>query len=72
VNPSIKTPTRRAALLAVSALAGLFVSVAAAGDKDAQWAKGVAYTTDWKKAIKTARETGRMIFIYNGWARSGI
>lgn len=59
-------------LLTVAALSTILVSAAPAGDKDAEWAKGVGYTTDWKKAIKTARETGKMIFVYNGWARSGI
>ncbi len=42
-----------------------------AGDKDA-WAKDVAFTTDWKKAIKSVRESGKMLIIYNGWKRSGI
>jgi hypothetical protein len=39
---------------------------------DESWAEGVAYTTDWKIAIKSARESGRMLLIYNGWQRSGI
>ncbi|MFQ5845017.1 MAG: hypothetical protein ACE5JG_08520 [Planctomycetota bacterium] len=37
-----------------------------------EWAKGIPYTTDWKAAIRQARETGKMLFIYNGWERSGI
>jgi len=36
------------------------------------WTKGVPYTTDWKKAIKAARESGKMIFIYNGWKNRNI
>ncbi len=39
---------------------------------DQAWAKGVAYTTNWKEAIKSARESGKMLLIYNGWQRSGI
>jgi hypothetical protein len=42
---------------------------APAGD---EWAPGIPYTTDWKKAIKSASESGRMLFIYNGWQREGI
>ncbi len=36
------------------------------------WIKGVPITTDWKKAIKRARESGKMLFIYNGWQGGGI
>ena len=37
-----------------------------------EWADGVAYTTDWKAAIKAVQQSGKMLFIYNGWARRGI
>ena len=40
--------------------------------KSDEWVQGVSYTTDWKQAIKTAQQTGKMLFIYNGWKRSGI
>ena len=35
-------------------------------------AKGIPYTTDWKAAIKEAKNTGKMILIYNGWQRERI
>ncbi len=37
-----------------------------------QWVDGVAYTTDWKTAIKAVQQSGKMLFIYNGWERKGI
>lgn len=37
-----------------------------------EWVDGVAYTTDWKAAIKTVQQSGKMLFIYNGWERNGI
>ncbi len=37
-----------------------------------EWTKGVPYTTSWDDAITQCRETGRMLFIYNGWQREGI
>ena len=40
--------------------------------KQDEWVSGVSYTTDWKQAIKTVKQTGKMLFIYNGWKRSGI
>ena len=45
-------------------------AAALAGDKE--WAKGVTFTTDWKAAIREARNTGKILFIYNGWERAGI
>ena len=56
----------RTAALALALLAPL----ALAGKQE--WAKGVPYTTDWKKAIKEAQNTGRILFIYNGWQREKI
>ena len=43
----------------------------------AQKAKGVKpkevpFTTNWNQAIKEAQATGKMLFIFNGWERSGI
>ena len=40
--------------------------------KDAEWAKGVSYTTDWAQAIKEVKQSGKMLFVVNGWERSGI
>lgn len=37
-----------------------------------EWAPGVPYHVDWDDAIKEARRTGKMLFIYNGWERGGI
>jgi len=37
-----------------------------------EWVDGIAYTTDWKTAIKAAQQSGKMLFIYNGWKRKGI
>ena len=36
------------------------------------WVDGVSYTTDWKTAIKAVQQSGKMLFIYNGWKGSGI
>ena len=44
-----------------------------ASAKDSEgWAEGVPYLTDYDEAIKAARESGRMLLIYNGWKREGI
>lgn len=44
-----------------------------AGDKDGkEWAEGVPFGTDWDAAIKQARNTGKILFIYNGWERPDI
>jgi hypothetical protein len=43
-----------------------------AGDDGKQWAEGVPLTTDWNAAIKEAKNTGRILFIYNGWERPDI
>ena len=37
-----------------------------------EWVDGVAYSTDWKTAIKAVQQSGKMLFIYNGWERKGI
>ena len=69
----------RAALAGDYSLAVAFAGVLLANGLDAQkkknkqsWVKGVPYTTDWKKAIKQARESGKMLFIYNGWKNPNI
>ena len=36
------------------------------------WGDGVPYTTDWEEAIKAARESGKMLLIYNGWEREKV
>jgi len=41
-----------------------------AGDKE--WAEKTPFTTDWKAAIKEVTNTGKILFIYNGWERPGI
>ena len=46
--------------------------LAASAHADGEWAPGVKYTTDWKRAIAEARATGKMLMIYNGWQKSGI
>ena len=40
--------------------------------KGHEWVDGIAYTTDWKAAIKAVQQSGKMLFIYNGWERKGI
>jgi hypothetical protein len=48
-------------------------ALAYAGDKDKkEWAEDVPYGTDWEAAIKEARNTGKILFIYNGWERPDI
>ncbi len=43
-----------------------------AGDEGKEWAEGVPLMTDWNAAIKEAKNTGRILFIYNGWERPDI
>ena len=57
--------------LALASLVAL-ASVVPAGEKTGEWAKGITYTTDWQAAIKEARNTGKILFIYNGWEREKI
>ena len=59
--------------LSILVLAGLSSDVQAQKKgKQGQWAEGVTYTTSWDEAIKAARETGKMLLIYNGWEPGGI
>ena len=59
------------ALLAVALAAA--VQVAEAKDeKKSQWSETVAFETDYEAAIKKARESGKMILIYNGWEREKV
>jgi hypothetical protein len=54
-------------------LAALSAALAHAGDKDSsEWAEGVPFVTDWDAAIKQAKNSGRILFIYNGWERPDI
>jgi hypothetical protein len=54
----------------ILALVALSALVHAAERKE--WADGVPYGTDWEAAIKEARNTGKILFIYNGWERPDI
>lgn len=54
-------------------LAASLLPLASIGaDEKKEWGKGVPYTTDFELAIRMARESGKMLFIYNGWEREGI
>jgi hypothetical protein len=64
----------RQRLLAMAALM-LFLGTAAprADAKDKQeWAEGIPYVTDYDEAIGMAKESGRMLLIYNGWEKPNI
>ncbi len=67
----------RFALLAALAVTGALAAAlpAVAKDKDDgkhSWAEGIPFHTDFESAIKEVRETGKMLFIYNGWEREKI
>lgn len=54
-------------------LASLLLSlIAPALRADDEWVKGVTYTTSWDEAIKEVKNTGKMLFIYNGWKREKV
>ena len=53
-------------------LIGLLVALTATPIVAADWVDGVPYTTDWEAAIKQARESGKMIYIYNGWQKDKV
>lgn len=36
------------------------------------WSKDIPYTTSWDDAIKEVRETGKLLFIYNGWEKAKV
>jgi hypothetical protein len=55
-------------ILVLAALAALV----RAGDNHKEWAEGVPFGTDWDAAIKQAKNTGRILFIYNGWERPDV
>jgi len=50
----------------------ILAALAQAGADGKEWAEGVPFTTDWNAAIKEAKNTGRIPFIYNGWERPDI
>lgn len=65
--------TLRLAAAAAALAVGLAATTSLAkDDKAQQWADGIPYTTDYEAAIKEARETGRMLLVYNGWEREKI
>ena len=76
-SPALSFLTLPTLALPILALLCVAVPEAAAqksnkSNKGHEWADGVAYTTDWKEAIKAVQRTGKMLFIYNGWERKGI
>ncbi len=48
------------------------LALAAAAPAQGEWAKGVPFTTSWDEAIKAVSESGKLLFIYNGWENKGI
>ena len=51
----------------------VFLALASVGlAADTEWAKGVPFTTDWDKAIKEIRNTGKILLVYNGWEREKV
>ena len=50
----------------------LLAAPMSAKDKKKEWANDISYTTSWEEAIKECRNTGKMLFIYNGWERAKI
>lgn len=60
-------------LLAWTVLGILLTSASPALAKaGGEWAKGVPYHVSYEDAIKEAKESGRILLIYNGWERAGI
>ncbi|MCA9322911.1 MAG: hypothetical protein KDB53_19375 [Planctomycetes bacterium] len=53
-------------------IAAALIGPVFAQKKDGQWADDISYTTDWDGAIKAVQESGKMLFIYNGWKNEGI
>ena len=61
------------ALIVASLLLGFATAAPLAEAKDKQeWAEGIPYVTDYDEAIAMAKESGRMLLIYNGWERPNI
>ena len=64
---------RHRTLILASLLLGFALSAPLAEAKDKQeWAEGIPYLTDYDDAIALAKESGRMLLIYNGWERPNI
>jgi hypothetical protein len=68
-----RTPVLRTLVLCAAAVLPALPALAGGDkDKDKEWAEGVPYLTDWKAAIKEASNTGKILFIYNGWQREKV
>ena len=60
-------------LALVGALAAALPAVAKdKNDAKHSWAAGIPFHTDFESAMKEVGETGKMLFIYNGWEREKI
>ena len=56
---------------AFTLIVSIVLSTGAAAQKTGEWAKGIPFHTDWKSAIEEVRNTGKLLFIYNGWQKKG-
>ncbi len=63
---------KRFALAALALMCAATTDAYAQKKKSQEWVDGVTYTTDWDTAIKAVQQSGKMLFIYNGWERKGI
>ena len=60
-------------LIVLGLLIGFALPAPLADAKDKQeWAEGIPYVTDYDEALAMAKESGRMLLIYNGWDRPNI
>ncbi len=64
----------RQGLLALAALTLFLVTAAprAEAKDEKEWVEGIPYVTDYDEAIGMAKESGRLLLIYNGWERPNI
>ncbi len=63
---------RLAAALATLVAASLVAAPSAVAKEKDEWGKDIPFTTSWKDAIKSVRESGKILMIYNGWKAAGI